>query len=167
MGEIEYPLQVDYCGVCGLPPEYCEFGPQVDKCREWLKDRLPDLYVELVGALEGLEVSEDGKEEKKRQTRGGKGVKAVKKKAAAEKLVTISKETRSKKKYVTIVKGMSTFDIDPKKAAKVFSNKFACGTSVDTNIDEIVIQGDVGDDLLDFIPEKWPEIDEDNIEDKT
>ena len=27
-----------------------------------------------------------------------------------------------------------------------------------TGPDEIVIQGDVLDDLLDFIPEKWPEV---------
>ena len=27
-----------------------------------------------------------------------------------------------------------------------------------TGSDEIVIQGDVLDDLLDFIPEKWPEV---------
>lgn len=34
-----------------------------------------------------------------------------------------------------------------------------------TGEDEIVIQGDVKDDLFDVIPEKWPEIDEDSIED--
>lgn len=32
-------------------------------------------------------------------------------------------------------------------------------------LDEIVIQGDVKDDLFDIIPEKWPEIDEDFIDD--
>ncbi|KAI8507223.1 hypothetical protein Bbelb_146030 [Branchiostoma belcheri] len=34
-----------------------------------------------------------------------------------------------------------------------------------TDEDEIVIQGDVTDDIFDVIPEKWPEIDEDNIDD--
>lgn len=48
-------------------------------------------------------------------------------------------------------------DIDLKKAAKVFAQKYSCGSSV-TGPDEIVIQGDVLDDLLDFIPEKWPEV---------
>lgn len=57
-----------------------------------------------------------------------------------------------------------TIDIDLKVAAKLFGTKFACGSSV-TGDDEIVIQGDVKDDLFDFIPEKWPEIDEDFIED--
>ena len=48
-------------------------------------------------------------------------------------------------------------DIDLKVAAKFFGTKFACGSSV-TGEDEIVIQGDVKDDLFDIIPEKWPEV---------
>jgi density-regulated protein len=51
-----------------------------------------------------------------------------------------------------------------KDAAKFFASKFACGSSV-TGSDEIVIQGDVKDELFDLITEKWPEIDEDTIED--
>lgn len=42
-------------------------------------------------------------------------------------------------------------------AAKFFGTKFACGSSV-TGDDEIVIQGDIKDDLLDLIPEKWPDV---------
>lgn len=42
-------------------------------------------------------------------------------------------------------------------AAKFFGTRFACGSSV-TGEDEIVIQGDVKDDLFDVIPEKWPEV---------
>lgn len=48
-------------------------------------------------------------------------------------------------------------DIDLKVAAKFFGSKFACGSSV-TGEDEIVIQGDIKDDLLDVIPEKWPQV---------
>lgn len=48
-------------------------------------------------------------------------------------------------------------DIDLKVAAKFFGTRFACGSSV-TGEDEIVIQGDVKDDLFDVIPEKWPEV---------
>lgn len=44
-----------------------------------------------------------------------------------------------------------------KVASKFFGTKFACGSSV-TGDDEIVIQGDVKDDLFDVIPEKWPEV---------
>ena len=45
-------------------------------------------------------------------------------------------------------------DIDLKDASKFFSNKFSCGSSIQGE-DEIVIQGDVKDDLWDIIPEKW------------
>ena len=78
----------------------------------------------------------------------------------------MKRETRNKKKCVTIIKGLSTFSIDNKKAAKVFASKFSCGSSV-TGDDEIVIQGDVADDLVDFLLEKYPDIDEDAIEDLT
>lgn len=49
-------------------------------------------------------------------------------------------------------------------AAKFFSSRFACGSSV-TGLDEIVIQGDVTDDLIDVLQEKWKQIDEESIED--
>ena len=51
-----------------------------------------------------------------------------------------------------------------KEAAKFFSKKFACSSSVQSGGDEILIQGDVGDEVEELIPEKWPEIDEDAIE---
>ena len=47
MAEECYPLEVEYCALCGLPPEYCEFGSDPEKCKEWLKENLPDLYEEL------------------------------------------------------------------------------------------------------------------------
>jgi density-regulated protein DRP1 len=43
------------------------------------------------------------------------------------------------------------FGVDLKKAAKQFASKFATGSSVSKNPqgeDEIVIQGDVGDDIV-------------------
>lgn len=118
-------------------------------------------------------------DEKKRQKRGGKGMLKTKKKEEVQKLVTVSRAPRGKKKSVTVVTGLSTFgkwesesqlysfswylthilclDIDLKVAAKFFGSKFACGSSV-TGEDEIVIQGDVKDDLFDVIPEKWPQV---------
>lgn len=65
---------------------------------------------------------------------------------------------------MTVIKGLSTHGIDLKQAAKFFASKFACGSSV-TAPDEIVIQGDVKDELLDIIPEKWSQIDEEAIVD--
>eukprot|EP00898_Chlorokybus_atmophyticus_P008794 jgi/Chlat1/8916/Chrsp92S08215 len=39
--------KVLYCGVCGLPPEFCEFGPDFEKCKPWLRKHVPELYPEL------------------------------------------------------------------------------------------------------------------------
>ncbi len=52
--------------------------------------------------------------------------------------------------------------IDLKKASKSFAQHFSCGSSV-TGDDEIVIQGDVSDDVIDFIQGKWPEVSKTHI----
>lgn len=48
-------------------------------------------------------------------------------------------------------------EIDLKKAAKLFANKFSCGSSV-TGDDEIVIQGDFSYDVIELIQSHWPEV---------
>jgi len=48
-------------------------------------------------------------------------------------------------------------EIDLKVASKFFGGRFACGSSV-TGDDEIVIQGDVKDELVDVLTEKWPQV---------
>lgn len=76
-------------------------------------------------------------------------------------------ETRNKRKSVTHIRGMEQFGLDLKKVAKLFASKYACGCSVTKNAsgqDEIVIQGDFVDDLLDFIPDEWPEVPDEQID---
>ena len=126
-----------YCGVCGMPPEYCEFGERYEKCVPWIKEHCPRL-------LEGV----DGAEKK------AKGV--LRKKVVTEdkQRVVITKEMRMKRKAVTVVLGLETFNVKLKDAAKAFGKKFACSSSVKetaTGGQEIVIQGDVVYDLPDFI----------------
>ncbi|VDO81700.1 unnamed protein product [Soboliphyme baturini] len=95
---------------------------------------------------------------KKRQKRGGKGVVKAKKVTATDmQPITLSRAPRGKNKFVTVVVGLASYGIDLKVASKYFAQKFACGSSV-TGADEIVIQGDVKDDLFDLIPEKWPKV---------
>lgn len=38
---------VELCPVCGLPPEYCEYGSKFDLCKPWLKENHLDLYPDL------------------------------------------------------------------------------------------------------------------------
>lgn len=45
-------------------------------------------------------------------------------------------------------------DINLKKASKTFSQKFSCGSSVSGD-DEIIVQGDITDDLIELIAESF------------
>jgi density-regulated protein len=169
--------------------QFCSYYPEFEKCKKWLEKNLPTEFAKLEVKGSG-QTSEAGcavgeEDEKKRQKRGGKGmIKANKKKDedGKDRKISVSRAPRGKKKSVTVVTGMSSFGkncdiliiskviqvdllgIDLKLASKFFGSKFACGSSV-TGEDEIVIQGDVKDDLFDVIPEKWPEIEEDAIDD--
>ncbi|RUS29884.1 translation initiation factor SUI1 [Jimgerdemannia flammicorona] len=81
--------------------------------------------------------------------------------------IIIKRVERTKRKCVTTVYGLEVFDVDLKKAAKMFATKFACGSSVAKNNqgqDEIVVQGDFSDEIMDLITENWPIIPEDNID---
>ncbi|CAG8610565.1 4959_t:CDS:2 [Funneliformis caledonium] len=104
-------------------------------------------------------------EDKKKAKEAAKIERELKKKMSSK--VVITRIARNKRKSVTSVYGLQNFDIDLKKAAKSFASKFACGSSVVKNNqgnDEIVVQGDVSDDLFDYILETWPDVPEDNIE---
>lgn len=169
----KYPLKVHYCGVCSLPTEYCEYMPEPAKCRQWLEKNLPDVFAQMTASPLGNAPKQDTdageapiaieEEEKKKQKRGGRGQIKQKKKTVPQK-VTIAKIPRAKKKYVTRVCGLNTFDIDLKEAQRFFAQKFSCGASV-TADDEIIIQGDFTDDIIDVIQDKWPEVDDDSIDD--
>ncbi|KAK6476479.1 density-regulated protein-like [Huso huso] len=168
--DTKYPLKVLYCGVCSLPTEYCEYMPEPAKCRQWLEKTFPDEFAKLsVGncpkqdAGGGEPPATGEEEEKKKQKRGGRGQIKQKKKTVPQK-ITIAKIPRAKKKYVTRVCGLATFEIDLKEAQRFFAQKFSCGASA-TAEDEIIIQGDFTDDIIDVIQEKWPEVDDDSIED--
>lgn len=81
--------------------------------------------------------------------------------------VIITMETRNKRKAITHIRGMELFGLDLKKIAKRMAGKYACGCSVTKNPqgqDEIVIQGDFVDDLLEFIPEEYPEVPDEQID---
>lgn len=110
-----------------MPLEYCEYSPGIsfifgkdhnlkriislvhvldpERCREWLERNLPDL----LNQMQANSGSADGDKagEKKRQTRGGKGMAKGKKKFEPQKIV-VSKAQRKGNKYVTIVQGLAS-----------------------------------------------------------
>jgi density-regulated protein len=86
-------------------------------------------------------------------------------KAAAK--VLIKRVERNKRKYVTVVSGLEEHGLDLKKIAKELGKKFATGSSVTKTAsagEEITVQGDVSDDVYDWLTEKYGDIPEDNID---
>ncbi|KAL7921715.1 translation initiation factor SUI1 [Trichoderma austrokoningii] len=166
---------VIYCGVCTLPPEYCEYGGTVRKCQEWLEKHHPDMYARiwspeaLEAATAALSVDAQKRAAKDAQKKAAKAEAAEQKQASklASSVVTIKRIERNKKKFVTAVIGLEAFGLDLKKVAKDFGKKFATGSSVTklpSGGEEIVVQGDVSDELEEFILEKYKDVPEDNIE---
>ncbi|KAF4581186.1 Density-regulated protein DRP1 [Ophiocordyceps camponoti-floridani] len=164
-----------YCGVCTLPPEYCEYGGKTKKCQEWLQANHADMYSRiwsaeaLEAATASLSVEAQARAAKDAQKKAAKAEAAEQKQAdkLAKSVVTIKRIERNKKKFVTAIVGLEAFGLDLKKVAKDFGKKFATGSSV-TKVpsggEEIVVQGDVSDEVEEFILEKYKEIPEDNIE---
>ncbi|ORX61704.1 density-regulated protein DRP1 [Hesseltinella vesiculosa] len=172
------PQHVLYCGVCTMPLEFCEFSGTQEKCREWLKDNHEELYEEiyevqtLTEKLETTTVTGEGDGKSDRTFVKDKSAKLEaklerenKKKMSSK--VMIKRVERTKRKRITIIHGLEIFDVDLKKAAKLFANKFACGASVaknNQNQDEIVVQGDFSDEVLELIMANWPHVPEENVE---
>ncbi|KAI1137027.1 translation machinery-associated protein 22 [Hypoxylon sp. FL0543] len=166
---------VIYCGVCTLPPEYCEYGGTVKKCQDWLQKNHPALYEQiwspeaLEAATASLSVEAQKRAAKDAQKKAAQAEKAEQKQAdrIANSVVTIKRVERNKRKFVTAVSGLEAFGLDLKKVAKEFGKKFATGSSV-TKVpsggEEIVVQGDVSDEIEEFLLEKYKDIPEDNIE---
>ncbi|XVE70610.1 hypothetical protein DITRI_Ditri10aG0085300 [Diplodiscus trichospermus] len=176
MAEKPQPVHVQYCQVCGLPAEYCEFGPEFDKCKPWLIQNAPDLYPDLLKAANAEEAdkvadqlqstvissttaaaggSSEPKQEEVKRLPGGK----IKKKEKKE--VVIEKVVRNKRKCITTVKGLELFGVKLSDASKKLGKKFATGASVvkgPTDKEQIDVQGDISYDIVEFITETWPDV---------
>ncbi|KAI9620986.1 hypothetical protein KEM48_007915 [Puccinia striiformis f. sp. tritici PST-130] len=116
-------IRLTYCQICSFPPEYCEYGTSISKCKKWLSDHDKIQYEKIYGATT---------------------------KSIENMIRTVE---RTKRKRITTIHGLDLFGVDLKKLAKLFASKFATGSSVTKNNqgeDEIVIQGDVSDDVLDL-----------------
>jgi len=147
----------------------------VKKCQDWLQKAHPEMYDRLwsADALEAATLSLDPDARKRAEKDAHKkALKAEAAEAAATKKIHSSKVTikrieRNKRKYVTAVSGLEAFGLENKKMAKELGKKFATGASVSklpAGGEEIVVQGDVSDDIEEWLLEKYPVIPEDNIE---
>lgn len=63
---------VEYCEVCGLPPEYCEYGPCFELCKPWLKEHHTDLYPDLANVeftVDQIQATNNAIEQRTKTTR--------------------------------------------------------------------------------------------------
>ncbi|KAG9562252.1 density-regulated protein DRP1, partial [Aureobasidium melanogenum] len=170
------PKQVVYCGVCSLPPEYCEFGGTTKKCEEWLESKHPELHNKLYSEdavaanLSTLSVDAQKRAEKdaKKKEAKASALEARRAEELATSKVTIKRVERNKRKHVTEVSGLEAFGLDIKKVAKELGKKFATGSSA-TKMpggtgEVITIQGDLSEDILEWLCDKYEQIPEDNVE---
>jgi len=159
----ESPVSVTYCPNCGLPPDFCQFGPSWDKCKPWCLENFPEYYPELSGLnLDDAKKAADEATEKGKvkEKPGGKKVRE------ASPRVTIKKFTRGGRKCVTSIAGLSGFGVKLDDAAKTMKKKFACGCSVVSGEagapDSVDVQGDCEEEIVDFVVSKY-NIPEDKI----
>ena len=169
--------EVEYCPVDGMPPEYCEFLPTFEQCLPWLLEHCADLKLTtkedktVAEYMQALETDGDPEEKKKKDTRGGKGrpnknMSKKGKKGKKEPKITIERTSRSKRKFITVVAGLDTFDLKLKEVAKKLGKRFACSASVSklaTGGQSVDIQGDVCYELPDLLLQYFPVIDKDKI----
>jgi density-regulated protein DRP1 len=123
----------------------------------------------LEAATSSLSIEARKRAEKDALKKAQKAEAAEAKQAAtiASSKVIIKRVERNKRKYVTAVSGLEAFGLDNKKVAKDFGKKFATGSSVTklpSGGEEIVVQGDVSDEIEEFLLDNYKVIPEDNIE---
>jgi len=153
-----------YCTVCGLPPDFCQYGPSWGKCKPVCMENFPQYYPELSGvSLEDAKKTAEaaGEKSKEKLLPGGK------KKRELSPRVTIKKLTRGGRKCVTTVTGLDGFDVNLQEVAKLFKKKFACGASVEKGEagqpDSVDIQGDVEYDIVELLEKEYSNIPADKI----
>ena len=128
------------------------------------------LYIEALSAnLSTLSVEAQAKAEKDSAKKAAKAAKAEEVEAQRKALskVILKRVERVKRKHFIVVTGLEAFGLDLKKVAKEMGKKFACGSSVTKapgGGEEIVVQGDLSNEIEDWLLGKYKDIPRDNIE---
>ena len=127
-----YPLKVDYCKNCSGPLEYCEFSSSLTECKKYRLEHHPQITDNLI----------DAPINKQKQS-----------KTTVKPKINIKTVERTKRKRVVHVKNLECYGADLKLVAKSIAQKFATSSSVSKSADgdEIIVGGDVAEELKDFI----------------
>ncbi|KAA0166493.1 hypothetical protein FNF28_03134 [Cafeteria roenbergensis] len=165
-------LEVVYCGVCGMPTEYCEYGSTIDRCEAWRKANCPteggaaaaaasgagDADDEEGGAEADEEADAKAEAEASEAAAAGATGKGAKKKVGEAKVVIQSKQVKGRKKWLTMVVGVELFDVKLKDLKKSLSSKFAASASITENAKGtkmVQVGGEVAEEAALFIVQEY------------
>ena len=156
--------------VCGMPPEFCEFGPTPAKCfaehpelHEGQEPPAPSAKEKAASSATPA-ASEEGKQPADASAQTSTSAPQSKTKKNKKKVV-ITVTQRNKRKSITTIAGLDSFDLKLQEISKMFSKRFACGSTVTknpSNNNVIEVQGDVATEVAEILEEKY-EIPEDSI----
>jgi density-regulated protein DRP1 len=143
----------------------CAFHPDVQFTKQHT-DQPPETIEQNLSAL-SLDAQKRAEKDSQKKAAKAASAEARRAEELASSKILIKRIERNKRKYVTAVQGLEAFGLDIKKVAKDFGKKFATGSSV-TKIpgggEEITVQGDLSEDILEFLVDKYEEVPEDNVE---
>lgn len=125
---------VTYCPTCTMPAEYCEFSGMLEKCKPWLEQQGTD-----VAAME---------EKGRKQTVAAAGP-TVDESAPVE----VSVQKRSKKKYVTLIKGLEAHGLKLKDVSTYLKKTFCCGSTISG--EAVEVQGDIANEIMGILSDKY------------
>ena len=149
----EFPMEVIYCRVCGVPPEYCMFDKKdSSECKAWVLQSHPALHDSIYGApVEGAAVEEKKESD---QVQPQKKKKKVSIAPTGNADVKVYKTKRGGKKAISIVVGLHHYGIILKDMSKVMSKYFACSAAYVADDEKygesIHVQGDINVRFPDF-----------------
>jgi density-regulated protein DRP1 len=112
---MERPV-VLYCGVCKLPPEYCEFGKEIEKCQKWLVENAPEEVGKVWPKLVQKEEAQDTQESlesltlnEQKETAKAPEQQQKKSQKSKQKRITVQTVERTKRKRTTVILGLDMF----------------------------------------------------------
>lgn len=150
-----------------MPPEYCEFGPSPAKCfaehpelHEGEAAPEPSKKEARQAAAEAAEKEASAAAAAAAEAGGAAPAAAApakgRKKQSKEVVMTVTQ--RNKRKSITTVAGLDLFDVPLPEVSKLFSKRFACGSTVTKNAsqkDVVEVQGDVPAEIAEILVQKY------------
>jgi density-regulated protein DRP1 len=130
-GPAVQPLKMAYDQLTGVPSEYNELLPKdSDEYKRWKAAGSGEAAV--AGEMAGLAVGDDGGAAPPAAEPAAteKSSKSSSKKKKDGPMVVLEKNTRNKKKSITVIAGLDLFGVKLGEASKIFGKKFASGCAV-------------------------------------